>query len=366
MRFRVVRLLGPPLLLFSLGIFGCSGSQDDEEDLEVTQQDNQEALDQGQEDTEDTAYDQEGDQGYADQGDYADQGNYADQEESPEGMEDTEGGDTEGTEYVGTDENTTENDLQEIIQEMNAQQTAVATDAEPVEDAMAMDTPIEDTTAQMAPDMMASAPPAQSTGGGAIPFQPGGTPAGQGLPEMGSKMPYIVQPGDTLGKISARIFGDMNRWREMSKLTGLTNPNRVYPGDVIYYTLDESSLAFATAYENVSRSEEQVQSGDTLVSIASRVYGRSNGWKSIWRQNDSINNPDVLNPGSTVYYIQAGALAAEIQAVKVQIAKAQDHKYSKDIRVAVKVKKSPKSLSLNNGDEGQTFEFGKLGVKQFT
>jgi nucleoid-associated protein YgaU len=31
-------------------------------------------------------------------------------------------------------------------------------------------------------------------------------PAGSGLPEMNSKMPYIVQPGDTLGTIAKKIF----------------------------------------------------------------------------------------------------------------------------------------------------------------
>lgn len=130
--------------------------------------------------------------------------------------------------------------------------------------------------------------------------QPSQTP---GLPEANSKMPYVVQAGDTLGKIAAKIYGDQKRWRDLSDLTGLSNPNSIYPGDVVYYTLDEAAAQFAAKEASMVRGMEVVQQGDTLAAISKRVYGSSKHWRYIWRQNDNIDNPDKLSAGMNVYYV---------------------------------------------------------------
>jgi nucleoid-associated protein YgaU len=124
-----------------------------------------------------------------------------------------------------------------------------------------------------------------------------------GLPEMGSKMAYVVEAGDTLGKIATKVYGDQKRWKDISDLTGLSNPNHIYPGDVVFYTLEDSSSQFAASYEGMPRGKETVQQGDTLASIAKRVYGSSRSWRHIWRQNDNIDNPDKLTAGMTVFYV---------------------------------------------------------------
>ncbi len=126
-------------------------------------------------------------------------------------------------------------------------------------------------------------------------------------------MAYVVEHGDTLAKISGKIYGTPGRWNELAKLSGLANPSRIYPGDLVYYTLDESAVAFATAYEQVQRQEEQVKPGDTLATIAQRVYGDYKSWRSLWRQNDRIDNPDIIPPGTSVFYIQKGSLTAAVK-----------------------------------------------------
>lgn len=150
-----------------------------------------------------------------------------------------------------------------------------------------------------------------------------GAPLAPGLPELGSKMSYIVQRGDTLAKIATRIYGDPNRWTELANFTGLANPRLIYPGDVVYYQLTEQSMAFAAAYESVTRSEVQVREGDTLSTIAGRVLGNSANWKLIWRQNDNIDNPDRLTAGTTIYYIEPMMLASAIESFKDHYAKTQ-------------------------------------------
>ena len=140
-------------------------------------------------------------------------------------------------------------------------------------------------------------------------------------------MAYIVERGDTLKNISTRIYGDSNRWRDIASISNLANPNRIFPGDVVYYNLDGSSRSFAQAYEGQDRGLVTVQQGDTLTSIAQRVYGASSSWKSIWRQNDTINNPDVLEAGTAVYFFQKGSLVSAVDGLADQVAKASQKTY---------------------------------------
>jgi nucleoid-associated protein YgaU len=139
---------------------------------------------------------------------------------------------------------------------------------------------------------------------------------GEGLPELGSKMSYVVQRGETLSIIAGQIYGDMNKWREISNLTGLENPNRIYPGDVVYYQLTDATMAFATSYENVPRGEVEVNSGDTLAKIAKNIYGDQGQWKSIWRQNDQIENTDKLEVGQVIYFVNNQKVMAQKEIIE--------------------------------------------------
>jgi nucleoid-associated protein YgaU len=124
-------------------------------------------------------------------------------------------------------------------------------------------------------------------------------------------MPYIVQKGDTLAKIAKKIYGDMNRWSEIKDLSALHNPNRIYPGDVVYYALTAESTSFAQAYELSPKSEVTVQQGQTLANIAAQVYGDSTTWKMIWRLNGHIANPDQLEVGTIVHYLDQSVLISQ-------------------------------------------------------
>jgi LysM repeat protein len=53
---------------------------------------------------------------------------------------------------------------------------------------------------------------------------------------------YVVRKGDTLAKISGRVFGDTKRWREILKDNPqVTNANLIYPGDTLLVPVPETA-----------------------------------------------------------------------------------------------------------------------------
>jgi len=132
-----------------------------------------------------------------------------------------------------------------------------------------------------------------------------GVAAGEGLPEMGSKMPYVVRKGDTLSKIAKRIFGDLKKWKHIADFSGLKNPDIIYPGEVVYYQLSESSLAFAKEEARQEIVEVVAKKGDTLSKLAQKYYGEKDLWKFIWRQNESIEEPDLISVGQVIFVLKS-------------------------------------------------------------
>jgi nucleoid-associated protein YgaU len=295
-------------VLPALGFMGCSSSQDQaSEQIEVSDEqggqesDNmvqQEGQQQGQEYSEEVSQE------------VGDNMNVANSEMGSNNLAMNDGSNMEATESL----NSADSDVQQMISEMNGaagNAAGAVTQNETVANAVAEEVPAEATPVGNNAAPVAEQPAAAPTE----------TVASSALPEMGSKMPYVVEHGDTLGKIATKVYGDQTKWREIASLTSLSNPNRVYPGDVVYYKLDDSSVNFAQVYDSIPRASEIVREGDTLASIAKRVYGSGNAWKHIWRQNDSITDPDKLTAGMTIYYLNKGAVQAAVKKIVRSIAK---------------------------------------------
>lgn len=57
---------------------------------------------------------------------------------------------------------------------------------------------------------------------------------------------YVVRRGDTLSKISGRIFGDVKRWREILKENPqVTNANLIFPGDILLVPVPATAASTA-------------------------------------------------------------------------------------------------------------------------
>lgn len=144
-------------------------------------------------------------------------------------------------------------------------------------------------------------------GGGA------GEAATEGLPEMGTKMSYIVQKGDSLSKISKRLYDDFSRWSDLARWSNVSNPNLIYPGDIVYYQLTEKTLVFAEAYESLinQKSSFNVKPGSSLMFVAKQIYGTSDKWKELWRINHSVKDPRSIPKGTTkISFIESGLIGS--------------------------------------------------------
>ncbi|MBP6217337.1 MAG: LysM peptidoglycan-binding domain-containing protein [Oligoflexales bacterium] len=142
-----------------------------------------------------------------------------------------------------------------------------------------------------------------------------GEAAGPGLPEMGSKMSYVVRPGDTLSKIAKKIYNDMKKWRVIAEFSALANPNLIYPGDVLYYQLAQETVAFAQKNEDAISKTVTAKKGDNFETLAQKVYGDAGLSKILWRSNGHINDSASIEEGVSV---KVPSLNSEFEEVSVK------------------------------------------------
>jgi nucleoid-associated protein YgaU len=147
--------------------------------------------------------------------------------------------------------------------------------------------------------------------------------AGEYVPENGTKMPYYIQKGDTLASIAQKIYGSSGQWKTLAEQNNVLNPNKIYPGSALYYTLSDKSRPFADRYERASKGSHTVAAGETLSSISEKVLGSEHSWRTLWKMNPSIKNPDMLKVGQVIYFSQEGAVAIKNESINDEDAIAQ-------------------------------------------
>ncbi|KAB8038885.1 LysM peptidoglycan-binding domain-containing protein [Silvanigrella paludirubra] len=178
-------------------------------------------------------------------------------------------------------------------------------------------------------------------------------------------LPYYVQAGDNLGKISKKIYGDLKSWKKIAEINKIVDANKIYAGDVIYYQLDDKTKMFAEKYENAPRAKIIVKKGDTLSHISKAVFGRSKDWRVLWKENPQIANPDRIKEGTAVYF-RPKALTADAGGYNI-INKESESQPVKNINLNEDTKISneePIKQDLNAINDQNNTEQKAIDVKQ--
>ena len=298
---RISLILAALYFTSHLFLAGCATTDDeelaeDDDTEEVSAEDSEENDEQSAENNEEN-----GNQNSDENNEFAENNNES-QEDDDEDQEDSLAEDNFNN--ASEDEEiaeATNQDLQQMINEAEASNSSNEAPIEPLAENTTTNNVVNEAPVNEAPSNVESTSTAST---------------GFSLPEMGSKMPYIIQAGDTLESVAGRIYGNPSKWMEIQELSSIQNPNNVHPGDVVYYQLTNESMAFASNYEGLARSEVIVKAGDTLSGLAQELTGNYENWKSIWRQNDSIDNPDQISVGQKIYYVNSSLLNATINFVK--------------------------------------------------
>lgn len=124
-----------------------------------------------------------------------------------------------------------------------------------------------------------------------------GAPATSG--GSGEMRDYKVKRGDTLMKIAFKLYGDIDRWKDLKSWNSGTvgRASALEKGTVLKYR-DEGE--FVLEKHDYSY---KIQNGDTLGGIAKNIYGRQNKWKKLRSFNQRlIKDPNRIFAGFLLYY----------------------------------------------------------------
>lgn len=122
---------------------------------------------------------------------------------------------------------------------------------------------------------------------------------------------YTVKAGDTLWSIAQNAYGSGFKWKEIAqanKIQGVSievGASITLPGDTQGTTLAKTEVKpiasldtqAASAIKTISQTSYTIKTGDSLWSIAEKVYGDSYQWHKIAKANNLIT-PSVIHVGN--------------------------------------------------------------------
>jgi len=122
---------------------------------------------------------------------------------------------------------------------------------------------------------------------------------------------YVIEPGDTLATISRKIYGTTKFWQNLAQSNGLSDANKIFPGDVLRFDAKEvKAKEFVKNYQTTMKSVV-VKKGDSLSKIAAQTYGSAEAWPRLLSFNrDKIRDPNKIPVGLKLNYMEGGKVAA--------------------------------------------------------
>jgi nucleoid-associated protein YgaU len=109
---------------------------------------------------------------------------------------------------------------------------------------------------------------------------------------------YTVKEGDSLASIWRGLTGSERGWEKLQAANPGLDPSRLKIGQVLKvpdWSSDATPAKTAAAAPAAAAGTHTVASGDTLSSIAQKVYGESKLWKRIYDANKDVIGSDPAN-----------------------------------------------------------------------
>lgn len=119
--------------------------------------------------------------------------------------------------------------------------------------------------------------------------------------QEGSAKTHTVAKGENLWQISEQYYNSGYNWVDIAEANNLSNPNLVEEGQVLVVPsvepkLPETGMTEESQGTNIPETYT-VAHGDTLWSIAVKVYNNGYRWVDIAKENN-LSNPDYIHTGN--------------------------------------------------------------------
>jgi nucleoid-associated protein YgaU len=137
---------------------------------------------------------------------------------------------------------------------------------------------------------------------------PATTQSYESTPSQGSSnQNYVVEAGDTLARISKKIYGTVDRWQELANNNNISDPTKIFPGDELSFELvGNQAVNFASVLGKLQTKTVIVKKGDTMQSLAQQVFGPKASWRQLYAYNKStVSNPNKIHVGQSLSYVPA-------------------------------------------------------------
>ena len=96
------------------------------------------------------------------------------------------------------------------------------------------------------------------------------------------KQEYKVVAGDSLSKISEKLYGNQELWPVLARENNIINPNVIFVDATLKIPAKSNAEKLKA---EMAITSYKVQSGDTLFLIAEKVYGDGSKWTVLDRAN---------------------------------------------------------------------------------
>ncbi len=149
-----------------------------------------------------------------------------------------------------------------------------------------------------------------------VPVQPAAPAPFAEVPPAAAPQDYVVQPGDTLEKISKLVYGRKSQWKLIAEANpGINATNlkvgaklTIPPAPAVSPSTPPTTSMDAGSMTAMTGRTYTVRPGDTLEKISKEAYGKKSQWKAIAAANPGIN-PNNLKVGSVLNLPEAPVVA---------------------------------------------------------